>query len=429
VPTESNKVGFEKLVEDAELVAAVGVRLGRIKGVDFLNSLSSARQALDTNELSPPVVAELQKSLNSAVKDIFPITLNDLRSGWSPFNGHPERRLGTLAFGLFCFLLLVTTAYMTQIYDRAVSLYATTLELQEARGAEQAIRLLGLLRKNQKDVVESLKSGNKDFLYEAFNKALFDLQLMNERFESYAPRAVDVLNDLNMMGRIRDWFSFPLYWVTSKAAEDSAPTNSEIINGWVKNYGKQSEPAMGVPTKSSARQTKLEADRSLPLPGADFDNLDIPSLLRIYINEVRNFTSAINVGFDPLASNNYSFYIYRLREGINFVGAWMLPWLYGMLGAVIFHMRQLLDPDRPNPSWLRFSYRIVLGGFAGIIVVWFWTPSSQKLGPPAFATLTSFGLAFLVGFSTDFFFQALDRLVSYLSQAIGQPSIPLRVES
>ena len=418
MPTESNNAGFQRLVQDAELVANVGVRLGQIKGLEFLNSLSNARKALDNNELSPPIVAELQNSLNGAVRDIFPITLNDLRSGWNPFDVHPEKRLGTLVFGLFCFVLLVATAYTTQIYDRAVSLYATTLELQDARGAEQAIRLLGLLRKNQKDVVESLKNGNKDFLYEAFNKALFDLQLMNERFESYAPRAANVLNDLDMIGRMRDWFSFPLYWVTSKAAEDTTPTNSAMINTWVQNnYGTQSAP------------NKLEADKSIPLAGADFDNLDIPSLLRIYITEIRNFTSAINVGFDPLASNNYSFYIYRLREGITFVGSWMLPWLYGMLGAVIFHMRQLLDANRPNPSWLRFSYRIVLGGFAGIILVWFWTPSSQKLGPPAFATLTSFGLAFLVGFSTDFFFQALDRLINSLSQAVGQPSTSTRVNS
>jgi hypothetical protein len=121
-----------------------------------------------------------------------------------------------------------------------------------------------------------------------------------------------------------------------------------------------------------------------------------------------------------LSPNNYYYYVYQLREGIGFLGSWVLPWLYGMLGAVIFHMRRLLDPSVPNPTWLRFGYRIVLGGFAGIIVVWFLTPGSQKLAQPAFATLTSFGLAFLVGFSTDVFFQALDRLVSYLSQAVGE---------
>jgi hypothetical protein len=213
-----------------------------------------------------------------------------------------------------------------------------------------------------------------------------------------------------MVGRLRDWSLSPFYWFTSKSnAGSSGPTNSATINAWVENnYGKESVP------------NKPQGNKSLPLPAADFKNLDIPALLKIYIGEVRNFTSAINVGFDPLAPNNYSFYIYRLQEGMNFMGSWMLPWLYGMLGAVIFHMRRLLDPCVPNPSWLRFAYRIVLGGFAGIIVVWFLTPSSQKLSQPAFATLTSFGLAFLVGFSTDVFFQALDRLVNYLSQTVSQ---------
>lgn len=78
-------------------------------------------------------------------------------------------------------------------------------------------------------------------------------------------------------------------------------------------------------------------------------------------------------------------------------------------------------PDQEGSAWSadRHDQHLVLGGFAGIIVVWFWTPTSQKLTQPAFATLTSFGLAFLVGFSTDVFFQALDRLVTYLSQAVG----------
>jgi hypothetical protein len=406
---EGSDTVLAHLVEDAELVAEVGVRLGRIKGAKFLTDLSKAREAVEKGQTAPDLVPELQSSFNSAVNDIYPITLNDLRSGWRPFDGRTERRLGTVIFGCFCFLLLLATAYTTQIYDRAVSLHATTLELQQARGAEQAIRLLGLLRRNHKDVVESLKNGNKDFLYEAFNKALFDLQLMNEKFQGYAPRAAGVLNDLDMLGRITHWLPFRLYWAGLKSGEQSEPTNNPTINSWLKEYN----APYGV-------GDELYDGKALTAPDKSFDELDIPSLLKVYLSEIRHFTSTINVGFDPLNPNNYSFYLYRLREGMNFLGCWLLPWLYGMLGAVIFHMRQLLDPNRPNPSWLRFSYRIVLGGFAGIIVVWFWTPSPDKSSLPAVATLTSFGFAFLVGFSTDFFFQALDRLINYLSQAVGQ---------
>jgi hypothetical protein len=400
---------LENLVEDADRVADTGVRLGRIRNPEFLKALSAARRALASNDESESVtaVADLQGALNVAIRDLSPITMSDLRSGWRPFGGRPEQRLGTFMFGLLCFILLVATAYSTQIYDRAVALYATTLELQDARGAEQAIRLLGLLRKNQKDVVESLTSGNKDFLYESFNKALFDLHVMNERFVGYAPRAASVLDDLNMVGKISDVLFFPLrsVWGTDRAN----PTDSQTIKAWMKNYGTNADPS--IPTT---------IDCAGLWGSNDVKTLDIQSLLVMYIRDVRCFTSTINVGFDPLSPNNYYYYVYQLREGIGFLGSWVLPWLYGMLGAVIFHMRRLLDPRVPNPTWLRFGYRIVLGGFAGIIVVWFLTPGSQKLAQPAFATLTSFGLAFLVGFSTDVFFQALDRLVSYLSQAVGE---------
>jgi len=304
----------------------------------------------------------------------------------------------------------VATAYTTQIYERASSLYAATIELQEARGAEQAVRLLGLLRKNQKDVVESLTSGNKDFLYEAFNKALFDLKMTNERYLDYAPRAVEVLNDLDLVGRFGNW----LHGSQTKGAN---PTNDATIGEWIENYGKAPTDAV---LKTLVEQPKPAlAKRSARAAADSFKDLDIPSLVKIYIHDIQSFLSAINVGIDPLNPNNYLYHVHKLREGMTFLGVWVLPLLYGMLGAVIFHMRRLLDPTVPNPPWQRFAYRIVLGGFAGIIFVWFWTPSSLKLSQPAFATLTSFGLAFLVGFSTDVFFQALDRLVDRLSKAAG----------
>ena len=124
---------FRGLVEDAELVADAGVRLGRIKDPAFLTALANARRVLDKDTIPPDVVVDLQKSLNAAIKDIAPITLTDLRSGWRPLqpSKHP---VGTLLFGIFCFLLLLATAYTTQVYDRATALYATTLELQQARG-------------------------------------------------------------------------------------------------------------------------------------------------------------------------------------------------------------------------------------------------------------------------------------------------------
>jgi hypothetical protein len=391
---------FGRLVEDAGLVADAGVRLGRIKDPAFLTALGEARQALEAGNAPPAVVASLQNTFNSAVRDILPITLSDLRSGWRPFAPpRPQERLGTLAFGVFCLALLAFTAYTTQIYDQARSVYALTVELQDARGAEQAIRLFGLLKRNQKDVVESLISGKKDFLYEAFGKALFDLQTMNLKFQAYAPIVTGVLNKLDMVGSLTSW--------RRSSDELSNPTSNPVIAQYLRNYASGKPPADG----------SAAAARAVP---PDLNSMDIQALLNIFFQDQKAFNSTINVGFDPLAPNDYYSYLYQLRVGISYLSAWVLPALYGMLGAAIFHMRRILDPGLPNPSWLRFTYRIVLGGFAGIVLIWFWAPTAPRAGHPEFATLTAFGVAFLVGFSTDVFFQVLDRLVGYLSQAVGE---------
>jgi hypothetical protein len=392
---------LEQLVADANLVANVGVRLGKLQGTDLLDTLGAATKALESDTASPEIVTKLQTSLNNAIKELAPITLYELRSGWTPFDTRHHQQVGTWLFGLFALVLIAATAYTTQVYDRSRSLYDTTVELQNARGAERATKLFGMLKRNQKDVIEALDSGKKDFLYEAFSTALYDLQVMNLRFQNYAPVASAVLLDLDIGARLKGVFT-----PGSNAAN---PGNIAQIAKLPPGYGPASPGNGDVP-------------KAVPVfvPELDLSKLDAASLLRLYITDLQQFNSTINVGFDPLSPNDYSYNIVLLHDGMRFLGSWLLPALYGMLGAVIFHMRRLLDPSLPNPSLLRFTYRIALGGFAGIILVWFWTPSAPTHSGGEFAPLTSFGLAFLLGFSTDVFFQALDRMVSNLSVAIAK---------
>ena len=158
-------------------------------------------------------------------------------------------------------------------------------------------------------------------------------------------------------------------------------------------------------------------------PSDAIDPKDVQVLLNRYLVQLGRFNRSIEYHSNPLQPQDYFSNLVRFRNGIGFLGQWVLPALYGMLGAIIFHMRRLLDPATPDPSWMRITFRVLLGAFAGIIIVWFVTPSTQKITQGEFITLTSFGLAFLVGFSTDVFFRALDRLVDYMSGAIGgQPA-------
>ncbi len=98
---------------------------------------------------------------------------------------------------------------------------------------------------------------------------------------------------------------------------------------------------------------------------------------------------------------------------------WMLPGLYGALGAMMFFMRNFLDPLLPEPSVMKVVLRVCMGMFAGVSVAWVWAPSAliQCIGitDVSIAALT---LAFLVGFGIEVFFALLDKLVTMISGTI-----------
>lgn len=402
---------LEALIDDSTIVAEVGVRIGALADDDDLpKALDAAIRSSGAALPDSEVVRDLSLALNSAMKKIAPITLDDLRRGWRPYRSSRRFRLGKVAFFFFSILMMWACAFTTQVYERARVMYSTTLELQQARGAEQAMRLFGMLKRNQQEVLDSLNSGKKEFLYEVFSKSLFDLKAMYLKNQAYLPIAAKVLNDLDMISSPSEAF---------KRIQDSQnPSGSVDISKLIaqKGYGQ-------APTEATQKELmQLDVSgRNLAEGGVKIKNgnVDAQVLLEQYLNQLRRFNLSINFFIDPVQPNDYFSNLFQLQIGIGFVGQWVLPALYGMLGASIFYMRRLLDPIIPDPSFMRITFRLLLGGFAGIIIVWFWTPSSQRPSQGEFATLTSFGIAFIVGYSTDVFFRALDRMVEYLTQAVG----------
>ena len=112
--------------------------------------------------------------------------------------------------------------------------------------------------------------------------------------------------------------------------------------------------------------------------------------------------------------------IYSTRNKVNLLISWLLPGLYGLLGACVFLMRRMLNADGPgrNPARIRVVHmlslllRAALGGLAGIIIGWFWVPTALTTTSSAIAvSAVPFGIAFLAGFSIDSLFALLEGLV------------------
>lgn len=115
------------------------------------------------------------------------------------------------------------------------------------------------------------------------------------------------------------------------------------------------------------------------------------------------------------------------------VSSWLLPSLYGALGAALFSLRMLLDPHYPNPPLYRFLIRAIAGAFAGFAVVRFVTPDvANAFGLTWLVSFGHLALAFLAGFAVEILLKELAdrtlRIGSKFDRDYASRKLPQRPE-
>lgn len=94
---------------------------------------------------------------------------------------------------------------------------------------------------------------------------------------------------------------------------------------------------------------------------------------------------------------------------------YILPLLYGLLGASAFVLRNLNTAIRDLTyvveSNISYRLRIQLGGLSGLAISWF--PASESFA--SFGSLTPMALAFIMGYNVEILFSAMDRFISKFS--------------
>jgi hypothetical protein len=148
-----------------------------------------------------------------------------------------------------------------------------------------------------------------------------------------------------------------------------------------------------------------------------------------------DFTASVDCFLQSLQLTDGSYHqplvdlIYGTRNKVNLLVSWLLPGLYGLLGACVFVMRALLLSNGRKPrqdearivDLLSLLLRVALGGLAGIIIGWFWVPSGVAGGSPAISvSAIPFGMAFLAGFSIETLFsmlEGLNRIISHQTES------------
>jgi hypothetical protein len=104
---------------------------------------------------------------------------------------------------------------------------------------------------------------------------------------------------------------------------------------------------------------------------------------------------------------------------VNIIQTYVLPLLYGLLGACAYVLRQLALEIRARTFrrelGITYWLHIFLGGLAGLAIGWFLRPEGGSDG--LIRGLTPFALSFLAGYSVEVLFSGMDRLVAAFSSA------------
>lgn len=103
---------------------------------------------------------------------------------------------------------------------------------------------------------------------------------------------------------------------------------------------------------------------------------------------------------------------------------YLLPLLYGLLGAFIYVLRELLSEIKQLTysfdSEIRYRLRLTLGALGGMIIGWFLRAEDST----ALASMSPMALAFLMGYNVEVLFSIMDKMIDNIRKATEQGPKP-----
>ena len=392
----------DRLLEDARLVAEQASRTGQLPDALLPKAIAAVEHARETGGHAD--YAALLSALNAAIRAIAPITLIDLREGRSPFDAGARRSARRLV-ALLCVVSIALTAligWYTRVLYQAESALTAIQQLASVRYLDK-VRAVRRLAQDEEVFTKH------DARYAQYHQQLGDLAL--------ARAAHNAAVGLIIRASENDSYPFETYF-RSLPAHAVAPQQRPAEQAAI-----AAAPGSGLPAHEPAASAPEDPDPCSTLAVAAASNREASrthatdlapkrDLLEDYCFLVSIGDDNPGILFTPTFGAQYTFEIGTQRM---ILSGWVLPFLYGLLGASVFLMRSLLNERTANMALFPILLRLALGGIAGLVIGWFSVP-----GVGTSATQISsipFGVAFLAGFSIDTLFALLERLTHSLSAA------------
>lgn len=129
-----------------------------------------------------------------------------------------------------------------------------------------------------------------------------------------------------------------------------------------------------------------------------------------------SFDTNSNTGAAKYRMSRYATFILEVIQ------SYVLPILYGLLGAFAFVLRKLSrevnEKSFSRESRVNYLLRIHLGALAGLSIGWFF--GNTMHAAVNISSLSPLALAFLAGYSVDLLFSSMDRIIDSISAKSSQ---------
>jgi hypothetical protein len=398
---------LDALIVDARLVLQYGTRSGLLRH----NHLADAIDALTSQHTaSGPEFANFAGAFKEALKDIEPMTLVDLRAGRSPFDARnvKSRMRWQVSLSLATVGLIASIAFYQFQVQQVTDALAAFHEAQEAKLSEKvtAARQFAQYRK-------ALDENSCSF--GEYQRARHELRKLDSRAAS-ASNTVGLLYASSpwpfadqVVSAVRLFSQSPALPVAAAGPQPAASAAADADAALTVDDA----PATGgacseVQRRKLLAQIDPEWLRKVMADGLDdYCYAESQRLGRAIQEQTQDNATLFNSSEDPVPA---------LQQRVRIQSAWLLPFLYGLLGACVYVMRRLLfDTRHAAVENVVILLRLALGALAGVVIGWFSTPAVPSTllggGPGSWPYI----LAFLAGFSIDNLFTALDRVNGVLS--------------
>ncbi len=383
---------LQQAIQDSRLLIAYAAQSGIPIDEDALETLVNAQYAAKQDVWPSQEEAAFWKAFNMVTQLVKPVTIESLQtvSLVDAVEGCSERRPP-----------LLKRAYRSVVFYILFAIIAIVLLL-----AIQAYWLIGTKLLNNIDQLTRRQTeihqlvGYAEGEYQAEDEAL--------QMKIETNRAI-----LLLWSKL--WHTVPLI---------GTPTSTDKTFGKA-DYQAQID-ALQERLKVTVEKARYARDFSVALPGEGGGEL-----ADLYQRQVEAFTEQLIVKNTEYVTdrNDYQRREIELRDQyvLQVLQSYVLPLLYGLLGAVAYVLRGLIKNIRAatytSQAAINYGVRIFLGALAGPVIGYFITPE----GTTGLGSLSPMALSFLAGYNIELLFTAMDKIITAVSRKSPEtpPAAPI----